>query len=164
DRPDTSPTADLGLQLAQLAHLHGQGVLSDEEFSAAKQRIINEKPRQETGEPPALKPTPGPFDETGHRIVTEKPDAKTRWKAEIDHQTRRPGHSMRRLRGLVAGLLIGVGVIAYGVAGLLTGIGPLVIVFGEWQTGVAMSGAGLACVFVALLFGGLGGLLEDMDE
>ena len=84
DRPDTSPTADLGLQLAQLADLHGQGVLSDEEFSAAKQRIINEKPTQRTAEPPAPKPTPGPFDETGHRIVTEKPDAKTRWKAEID--------------------------------------------------------------------------------
>ena len=59
DRPDTSPTADLGLQLAQLAHLHGQGVCSQmKEFSAAKQRIINEKPTQQTAEPPALKPTP----------------------------------------------------------------------------------------------------------
>lgn len=71
---------------------------------------------------------------------------------------------MRRLRELVVGLLLFVGFIAYGVAGLLTGIGPLVIVFGEWQTGVAMSGAGLACVFVALLFGGLGGLLDSDDE
>ena len=76
DRPDTSPTSDLGFQLAQLAHLHGQGVLSDEEFSAAKQRIIKEKPTQQTSEPPAPKPTPGPFDETGHLIVTEKPGAK----------------------------------------------------------------------------------------
>jgi len=76
DRPDTSPTADLGLQLAQLADLHGQGVLSDEEFSAAKQRIIGEKPTRQTAEPPAPKTTPGPFDETGHLIVTEKPGAK----------------------------------------------------------------------------------------
>lgn len=42
----------------ELAALDSQGLLSAEEFNAAKQRIINEKPRQQKAEPPALKPTP----------------------------------------------------------------------------------------------------------
>ena len=58
NQPITPSASNLASDLAQLAALYSQGLLSAEEFSAAKQRIINEKPRQETGEPPALKPTP----------------------------------------------------------------------------------------------------------
>ena len=40
--PMQAPAADSGLaaQLQQLATLHGQGVLSDEEFAAAKARLL----------------------------------------------------------------------------------------------------------------------------
>ena len=93
DGRDTSPTSDLGSQLAQLADLHGQGVLSDEEFSAAKQRIIEEKPRQETEEPPVAKPTPVLSDGENTRgtwglDLSDRPIhetyAKTRRKQEVD--------------------------------------------------------------------------------
>lgn len=38
--PTAPPESDLGEQLAKLGELHGQGVLSDAEFAAAKQRLL----------------------------------------------------------------------------------------------------------------------------
>jgi hypothetical protein len=38
---EQAPTADLTAQLQQLAQLHDSGVLSDEEFAAAKQRLLS---------------------------------------------------------------------------------------------------------------------------
>jgi hypothetical protein len=38
---EPSPAADLSAQLQQLAQLHDSGVLSEEEFAAAKQRLLS---------------------------------------------------------------------------------------------------------------------------
>jgi hypothetical protein len=60
DGPVTPSASDLVSNLAQLAALHGQGALSDEEFSAAKQQIISEKPAKQ--QPPAsVPPLPPPL-------------------------------------------------------------------------------------------------------
>jgi hypothetical protein len=37
---EQAPASDLTAQLQQLAQLHGAGVLSDEEFAAAKQKLL----------------------------------------------------------------------------------------------------------------------------
>jgi len=86
NQPITPSASNLASDLAQLAALYSQGLLSAEEFSAAKQRIISEKPRQETAEPPALKPTPVLSDGENKRgtwgldlsIKDTGTDAKTR--------------------------------------------------------------------------------------
>ena len=38
--PVAAPASDLTAQLQQLAQLHDSGVLSDEEFAAAKQKLL----------------------------------------------------------------------------------------------------------------------------
>jgi hypothetical protein len=38
--PQQAPATDLTAQLQQLAQLHEQGILSDEEFAAAKQKLL----------------------------------------------------------------------------------------------------------------------------
>jgi hypothetical protein len=45
--PSPAPTPGLGDQLAQLAQLHAQGVLSDAEFAAAKARLIGQPAPQD---------------------------------------------------------------------------------------------------------------------
>ncbi len=54
---DRQSASDLGLKLAQLTALYEQGVLSDEEFVSAKQRIINKKAATQ---PPPLPAAPLP--------------------------------------------------------------------------------------------------------
>ena len=39
--PAAAPANDLTSQLQQLSQLHNAGVLSDEEFAAAKQKLLN---------------------------------------------------------------------------------------------------------------------------
>jgi membrane protease subunit (stomatin/prohibitin family) len=40
--PAAPPQSDLAARLTELKTLHDQGVLTDEEFAAAKQKLINE--------------------------------------------------------------------------------------------------------------------------
>jgi len=39
-QPATGAVADMATQLQKLAHLHDSGILTDEEFAAAKQKVL----------------------------------------------------------------------------------------------------------------------------